>query len=571
MVDPVEHVHEHLGEVAHRVERARVVPVDEVPRRAVDDDVLGVEIAVAPDRRTARDLVDELGRGDEFGKPGGDRLAPRFASVGAEEAVPVDVHPLVPVRRDPRVTAAGVPVQPVDHGNLLGHPDRGGDVVPVRGPAVVPAVGPPGPGLVVDRQPPAVLGRQGGRRGDARLPAGPGEGDLPVGLGLGGDLPVQLLDRRDRRLPVEDGLQPVDRPQRATGHPGEGDGLSPAEHRGELLGLRPDRHTGAHVQGTDHATGSILAVCPSLEGQRRCPIVRSNITAGRGLGWTAIGLSVVAAAASAFVVRDERSQAATLAEAKAATAAAQSQIAALSAQLTTTQNKLAADEKQLQVTTDSLPPDIAKLADAAAPSVVLVSCGSSVGAGFAMDLGETTEGTTTIVTAAHVVDTCAPSTGGGTPDTATVIVAGRSLTARLKSFDPEGDVALFTVNARLPALQPSASAPRSGDFVMTIGNPLGASELVNSVTQGNVSKVLKDYISNTASISNGNSGGPLINRSGKVVGIIDSALTSASVGQPVVENLNFAVRLRVLCHKAMTGQACAHLSLLFLPRRPHRG
>ncbi len=305
------------------------------------------------------------------------------------------------------------------------------------------------------------------------------------------------------------------------------------------------------------------------------------MTQGRAIGWTAVALSVVAVASSLFVLHEAHSQnaalrgqltrlqasitsgqaadAAALAASKAATTAAQGQIAALSAQLTTTQNRLAADEKQLQVTTESLPPDIAKLADAAAPSVVLVSCGSSVGSGFALNLGATAEGTTTIVTAAHVVDSCTTTASHATADPATVIVAGRSLSARLTSFDADGDVALFTVNARIPVLQPSRTVPRQGDFVMTIGNPLGATELVNSVTQGNVSKLLEDYISNTASISNGNSGGPLINRAGQVVGIIDSALTSESVGQPVVENLNFAVRLRVLCQKALTGAACAHL------------
>src|SRR6202008_4724392 len=80
---------------------------------------------------------------------------------------------------------------------------------------------------------------------------------------------------------------------------------------------------------------------------------------------------------------------------------------------------------------------------------------------------------------------------------------------------------------------------RVGEWVCAIGNPLG---YVHSVTVGVVSfigrklfdKSLDDYIQTDAAINFGNSGGPLINAAGEVVGI-NSAISSRA------SNIGFAV------------------------------
>jgi serine protease Do len=128
-------------------------------------------------------------------------------------------------------------------------------------------------------------------------------------------------------------------------------------------------------------------------------------------------------------------------------------------------------------------------------------------------------------------------------DRITVTLAdGRTLRAEVVGTDPAIDVALIKVSGT-GALE---SAPlgnsdelRVGEWVCAIGNPLG---YVHSVTVGVVSFIgrklfdasLDDYIQTDAAINFGNSGGPLINARGEVVGI-NSALSSRA------SNIGFAV------------------------------
>ncbi len=99
--------------------------------------------------------------------------------------------------------------------------------------------------------------------------------------------------------------------------------------------------------------------------------------------------------------------------------------------------------------------------------------------------------------------------------------------AQVIGRDVEGDIALLKINTKeklIAAPLGSSLDLEVGEFVMTIGNPLG---LTSSITQGIVSakgRVLPtsqfaDYIQTDADINTGNSGGPLINTSGEVVGV----------------------------------------------------
>ncbi|MCR4374572.1 MAG: trypsin-like peptidase domain-containing protein [Acidobacteria bacterium] len=119
---------------------------------------------------------------------------------------------------------------------------------------------------------------------------------------------------------------------------------------------------------------------------------------------------------------------------------------------------------------------------------------------------------------------------------------GRVLRATVVGIDPAIDVALLQVLAPDPlpvAPLGDSDALRVGEWVCAIGNPLG---YVHSVTVGVVSflgrklydQSLDAYIQTDAAISFGNSGGPLINSRGQVVGMTTAVSSQAS-------NIGFAV------------------------------
>ena len=122
---------------------------------------------------------------------------------------------------------------------------------------------------------------------------------------------------------------------------------------------------------------------------------------------------------------------------------------------------------------------------------------------------------------------------------------GRALRARVVGTDPAIDVALLSIDpsaagGRLPVAELGDSDKlRVGEWVCAIGNPLG---YVHSVTVGVVSFMgrklfdnsLDDYIQTDAAINFGNSGGPLIDARGDVVGI-NTAISSQA------NNIGFAI------------------------------
>ncbi|MBS1817784.1 MAG: trypsin-like peptidase domain-containing protein [Acidobacteria bacterium] len=119
---------------------------------------------------------------------------------------------------------------------------------------------------------------------------------------------------------------------------------------------------------------------------------------------------------------------------------------------------------------------------------------------------------------------------------------GRSLRARVIGADPDTDIALLKVDGQrgLPVAPLGDSASlRMGEWVCAVGNPLGYE---HSVTVGVVSYLgrklfdssLDDYIQTDAAINFGNSGGPLINAQGEVIGI-NAAISSRA------SNIGFAV------------------------------
>ena len=118
-----------------------------------------------------------------------------------------------------------------------------------------------------------------------------------------------------------------------------------------------------------------------------------------------------------------------------------------------------------------------------------------------------------------------------------VLSNGREYEAKLIGHDPTTDVALVKVEAEgLPYLKfGSSSQLQVGEWAIAIGNPLG---LQASLTVGVISATgranldvadLEDFIQTDAAINRGNSGGPLMNIKGEVIGI-NTAIASSTGG-----------------------------------------
>ncbi len=138
-----------------------------------------------------------------------------------------------------------------------------------------------------------------------------------------------------------------------------------------------------------------------------------------------------------------------------------------------------------------------------------------------------------ILTNNHVIE-------GATKITVTLL-DGRVYTARVIGTDPLTDVGVIKIDAHdlTPAALGSSAKTQIGEWVLAIGNPLGG-DLTFSVTQGIVSakgrglpslstsdRQIQDFIQTDAVINRGNSGGPLVNVRGEVIGI-NSAIASST-------------------------------------------
>jgi hypothetical protein len=125
----------------------------------------------------------------------------------------------------------------------------------------------------------------------------------------------------------------------------------------------------------------------------------------------------------------------------------------------------------------------------------------------------------------------------------TVAIPGRGARrARVVAVDPDRDLALLKVPGRDLPFLPLARRPVStGDDVIAIGSPMGLS---HTVTKGIISSTRRvregvDYLQTDVSVNPGNSGGPLINAAGEVVGINTFILRESEA--VALTGLNFAV------------------------------
>ena len=148
-----------------------------------------------------------------------------------------------------------------------------------------------------------------------------------------------------------------------------------------------------------------------------------------------------------------------------------------------------------------------------------------------------------ILTNAHVI--------AGGSECYVVLDTGENHRARLLGLDEEKDLAVIKISAKdLPAAEfGDSDALTVGDPVYAIGNPLGV-ELRGTLTDGIVSAINRDVdvdgvtmtlIQTNAALNNGNSGGPLINQYGQVIGINVMKMGMDRWSTASVEGLGFAI------------------------------
>ena len=147
----------------------------------------------------------------------------------------------------------------------------------------------------------------------------------------------------------------------------------------------------------------------------------------------------------------------------------------------------------------------------------------SLGSGFIIDK------TGYIITNNHVIDNA--------EKIMVILYDDTSFEAKVVGKDPKTDVALLKIDPKKIKLKAvkfgNSNDLRVGDWVMAIGNPFGFGGTVTagivSARGRNLSGSYDDYIQTDASINRGNSGGPLFDMKGNVVGI-NTAIFSQSGG-----------------------------------------
>jgi serine protease Do len=149
-----------------------------------------------------------------------------------------------------------------------------------------------------------------------------------------------------------------------------------------------------------------------------------------------------------------------------------------------------------------------------------------------------------ILTNNHVID--------GASQVSVVLADGTQLQASVVGADAFGDLAVLRASGKMPAIASLGNSDtlKPGETVIAIGSPLG--DFKNTVTVGVVSATgrsidtgqgyqLEGLIQTDAAINHGNSGGPLVNLAGQVVGINTLIVRSSGSSGDVAEGLGFAI------------------------------
>ena len=182
------------------------------------------------------------------------------------------------------------------------------------------------------------------------------------------------------------------------------------------------------------------------------------------------------------------------------------------------------------------------------PSLVLIQTRFAGAAEEAIGSGVVIDDRGNILTSLHVV--------AGASDIQLTFADGTQASAQVVVEQPENDIAVLQPSQLpgqvVPALLGNPNAMRVGDEAFVVGNPLG---LYGSMSAGVISgfdrsfqppngaQRLQGLIQIDAAVNPGNSGGPLLNRDGQVVGIVTGLVNPTK--QDVFVGIGFAVPINV--------------------------
>lgn len=195
------------------------------------------------------------------------------------------------------------------------------------------------------------------------------------------------------------------------------------------------------------------------------------------------------------------------------------------------------------------PQDLSALVAQVRKATVVIYCGNGSGSGWGIDLADNSKSTDDdaypyeIVTNHHVIKDCL--------DTKTVYFSIGDSTDKHKAiiYNTNGDpydISILITDTEVTSLEPAGETPEIGQWVMAVGSP--GSWLTNekilrgNVTFGHITNVYGTTVVTDAAVNYGNSGGPLVNAQGMVVG------TNSWIElKNNVDNIAYAQGTPVLC------------------------
>lgn len=192
------------------------------------------------------------------------------------------------------------------------------------------------------------------------------------------------------------------------------------------------------------------------------------------------------------------------------------------------------------------PGDLEALIEKVRASTVVITCGDGQGSGWVVDLDSPDANTdpemialdaeypTEVITNDHVINECYDEVYSVTATTGDI-----TYEAVLYSYDQENDLALIGVKEPITALEVSKE-PQPGWWAMVVGAPYG---LEGSVAIGNVMNLDGTDVVTSAPLNGGNSGGPLVNSRGEVMG--SNTWTMSGDDEP--QDWNVAVGIPAMC------------------------
>jgi S1-C subfamily serine protease len=199
------------------------------------------------------------------------------------------------------------------------------------------------------------------------------------------------------------------------------------------------------------------------------------------------------------------------------------------------------------------PSDLESLVTKVRAATVTVFCGNYSGSGWGIDLADVSNTKEDdnypyeIVTNYHVVSECASAK----TVEFSIGSASKKFQARIWGYDgTKHDIALLITSQKVTSLPTARIKPKVGQWVMAVGSPGSWATqdglLKGNVTTGRITNIVDTTIVTDAAINHGNSGGPLVNAAGKVVG------TNSWIElKDQVDNIAYAQGTPVLCESIL--------------------